>query len=700
MHDCSFFAGRGAKVVLLALVAVLLTAHCATDKTDVRFIPKGQKALAEWEFSRNGESWEKVTVPHSYNGIDGRSASYYRGPATYRTTVTVTDPDAPAFLIFEGAAQAATVSVNRQPACSHQGGYTPFIVPLEGLLQKGKNSIEVVCDNSEDRERIPVSSDFNKNGGLHNPVWLYVPGKVYFDPAAFGLYRLHVTQDRVTDALAEATVEAFVCGQADVTLQVKDAAGNTVLKKVQKAVSGAYQQSFQLENPHLWNGLEDPYLYTVELRAGGDKAETEVGFRYYALDRDKGFSLNGKPYPLRGVSMHQDLHLKASALAYEDIEADYAFVRELGCNFLRLAHYPHNDYAFRLCDRLGIVVQTEIPWVNICGVRATDAYFDNIHDQMREMIQSLYNHPSIVFWGMWNELDSWGNRDHFQGALDARRVVEETARLYDYAKSLDPTRFVGLTDDSVFQRDFYTELKADYFSENRYHGWYYNYGDFSGVTADLTWIRDNMGPANLSEYGVGINPYCHTWKEEDIRRYRDDARHVEEYGNRSHEAHAQQIAEMPWLGFTSLWILFDFAVADRREGYMDSADGENFIENPERFFTNDKGLVTRDRQTKKDVFYLYKAWWNHTSETVYIAGRRLEARPAGEAFTLTVYSNASQLTLLQDGSEVCTLTSSGEPTGVIWKFPGLTVGPSGSTFTVRSAAGTEDSVTFRIFVND
>ncbi|MBO7373545.1 MAG: hypothetical protein J6U19_04875, partial [Oscillospiraceae bacterium] len=151
----------------------------------------------------------------------------------------------------------------------------------------------------------------------------------------------------------------------------------------------------------------------------------------------------------------------------------------------------------------------------------------------------------------------------------------------------------------------------------------------------------------------------------------------------------------PWLGFTSLWILFDFPVADRKEGYLDSADGVTYTENPDRFYTNDKGLVTRDRQTRKDVFYLYKAWWNRSEETVYITGRRLEARPAGETFTLTVYSNAPQLTLLQDGAEVCTLTESGEPTSVIWQFPGLTIGESGSTFTVRSSSGKEDSVTFR-----
>ena len=679
------------------MLAAVLAWSCAPDGQDaLRYVPKGQTALTDWEFSKDGADWEAVTVPHSYNAVDGRSAKYYRGPATYRRSIDIKDPSKPAYLLFEGAAQAATVRVNGKEACVHKGGYTAFAVDLQGLLQKGANTVEVVCDNTEDIEMIPVSSDFNKNGGLHNPAWLYVPaGDVYFDPAEYGPYRLHVVQEKVSDASASAVVLAQVHGEADVVLNVRDAAGKVAYTHTEKAVSGAYKHAFSLEDPHLWNGVEDPYLYTVELTAGGDKAMAEVGFRYFSVDREKGFSLNGRPYPLRGVCMHQDIDGKASALTYADYDRDYETVRELGCNFLRLAHYPHNDYAFRLCDRMGIIVQTEIPWVNICGVRASDAYFDNIHSQMTEMIRNLYNHPSIVFWGMWNELDSWGNRENFQGVLDARRVVDETARLYAHAKSLDPTRYVGLTDDSAFERDFYTELQADYYSENRYYGWYYSPGDFSGITESMTWVKDNMGPANISEYGVGINPYCHTWKEEDIRRYFSDDKHMEEYGDRSHESHAQQIARMPWLNFTSLWILFDFPVADRHEGYLDSDDGVNFTENPDRMYMNDKGLITRDRATKKDVFYLYKAWWNTREETVYVAGRRLAARPAGEPFTLTVYSNAPSLKVLKNGKEVATLASSGEDTGVIWKFPDLTVDAEGSTFTVVSPSGKTDEVTFR-----
>ena len=602
--------------------------------------------LERWQFSRDGVHWEEVTVPHSGNAVDGRSASYYRGQTHYRCTISP-DPSQSAFLLFEGAAQAARVYVNGKLVREHKGGYTPFTVSLKGLVQSGDNLVEVVCDNRPDMEMIPISSDFNKNNGLHNPVSLLEFEGVYLCPFAYGPARFHLTQGEVSPRRAQATVQARLVNPGpdarEVPLQLilRDALGKAVWEESRRVSIPAgsavpYSAQIQLDRPHLWNGVKDPYLYTVELKAGQDSVEGEIGFRFFHMDKDKGFFLNGQPYPLRGVSMHQDKEGKASALTEEDFDKDYAIVKELGCNFLRLAHYPHNEYAFRLCDRMGIIVQTEIPWVNICGTGATQAYFDNIHTQMKEMVTSLYNHPSIVFWGMWNELDRWGNHDGFQGPLDARRVVDETARLYHYTKELDPTRLVGLTDDSVFERDFYTQLKADYYSENRYHGWYYEYDRFDGLTPKMEWIRRNMGVTNLSEYGVGINPGCHTWKEEDIRRYRDDRRHVEEYGNRSHEAHVQQICAMPWLNFTSLWILFDFAVADRKEGFLDSDDGVNYVENPSRMYTNDKGLVTRDRNTKKDVFYLYKSWWNKDVETVYIAGRRLHWRPGGSSFTLTV----------------------------------------------------------------
>jgi beta-galactosidase len=311
------------------------------------------------------------------------------------------------------------------------------------------------------------------------------------------------------------------------------------------------------------------------------------------------------------------------------------------------------------------------------------------------MIVNLYNHPSIFFWGMWNELRGSAKIDKFQGPLDTQKVVAWTAELYRLAKSLDPSRPVGLTDCTIFKRDGYKGLQADFYSQNQYFGWYKTYGDFSGITPTMEWIRDNMGPSNISEYGVGVNPFCHTWDPSKAKRdLEDDSCHYEEYGNMLHEAYVRQILKMPWLGFTSAWVMFDFPVANRNEGYMDCADGTRLVTNESRKYMNDKGLVTRDRQTKKDVFYLYKSLWNKKETTVYITSRRLRSLPAGRDFTIQVYSNAKSLTLYQNGKQIARQVSSGEDTGVIWTFPGIRLKKDSDTFRVVANNGVKDEVTW------
>ncbi len=684
------------------------------------FLPLGaqirgfhQEELKEWQFSKDGSSWQTVSVPHSYNAEDGHSPSYYRGQATYRCEFKPGDLKHAHYLYFEGAAQAAVIKVNGVQVAAHKGGYTPFPVNISEALKKGVNTVEVVCDNREDMTMIPVSSDFNKNGGLHNPVWLLEMEDIYLSPEAFGMYRLHVTTPEVTTRKVTTDVKTKIVNNSgkdtDILVRVQLLESNGALgyqadREIHlKAFSDFdFDFDFFLSGLRLWNGMKDPYLYTVRVelfkgRRMMDIAETKIGYRSYSIDPDKGFMLNGEPYPLRGVCMHQDADGKASALTASDIRRDYRIVKELGANFLRLAHYPHNDLAFQLCDSLGIVVQTEVPWVNICGTEAKQAYFNNIHSQMKEMITSLYNHPSIVFWGMWNELDTWGNKDQYQGPLDASRVVYETEKLYNYAKKLDPYRYVGFTDDSKLERDGYIGLKGDFCSQNFYYGWYYNPNDFSGVTPGISKVRSqrNNGPVNISEYGVGNNPYCHVWDmTKAVRDQGDDSRHYEEYANIFHESYAAQIVQMPWLVFTSIWVMFDFPVADRLEGYMDSENGIRFTPEDSRKYMNDKGPVTRDRKTRKDVFYLYKAMWNKEETTVHITSGRLKYIPAGQDFNIKVYSNAKYLTLYQNGKIVTKLYSSGEPTGVVWTFPAVRLKTDMDTFKVVSNNGTAEEVTF------
>lgn len=661
-----------------------------------------------WQYSQDSVEWTDVTLPHSYNTTDGRTSKYYRGKGYYTRLLSLSqsEADQPIYLLFEGAAQQASIYVNGELLTHHRGGYTAFFVDLTGKVREGNNHLVVVCDNTMDLTLAPVDSDFNKNGGLHNPVRLLVLSDLHFSTQNYGMKRLHVSTPAVSDD--EATVllkaqldnNASVAKNAQVKFVITDAEGKVVSEagcpmEVDASSQTDLSYEMKISTPHRWNGTIDPYRYTakvqiVEADAVVDEVQTRFGVRTYAMNREQGFSLNGKPYPLRGTSIHQDTEGKATALAYEDYVRDYEIVKELGCNFVRLAHYPHNDIAFDLCDSLGLVVQTEIPWVNVCGVRAEPAYFENLHSQMDEMVRNLYNHPSIIFWGIFNEVAGWGNREHLQGPIDYDKVLTNVASLYDLAKSIDTLRYVGLTDCELLKPEAYPNLKADYISENRYYGWYYGTFDQFKPAIEGVWEKDKI--TNVSEYGAGVNPYCHSWNPDSINN-KVNAKHYEEWGNMYHEAHLQQIEQMPWLNFTSLWILFDFPVASRKEGYLNSDDGVNFVENEARMYTNDKGLVTRDRQLKKDAFYLYKSKWNKAEETVYITSRRLKKIPADFAYPVKVYSNAKSLTLYRGTEQLQTLESSGECTGVIWTFDPVKLGGTEATFRVVSDSGKEDSIT-------
>lgn len=669
--------------------------------------------LEKWDFSLDSSRWQQVVVPHSYNAIDGHSKNYYRGKGYYRRTLTLSGEDLrrPLMLLFEGAAQQASVYVNGRRLAHHMGGYTPFWVKLNGAVRPGRNTVVVTCDNHEDVNLIPVNSDFNKNGGLHNPVYLLRMSNVYFSPERMGLYRLHVSTPRVTDERAVACMRADVVNTSGrrqritVSYLLQDAEGHKVCERTRSysilprhALRPlAVMDSCVVDHPHLWQGLTDPYRYRVVMTLRDekgtllDRVSTRIGFRYYQATADRGFLLNGKPYPLHGVAEHQDMEGRASAVTDSDIRRDYGMVKELGCNFLRLAHYPHRDLEYQLCDSLGIIVQTEIPWVDVCGINARPEYFKVIHSQMREMIASLYNHPSIIFWGMWNELDTWGNNDHFQGKIDCARIVAETARLYDEAKRLDPHRLVGVTDCTLYRRDGYVNLKGDFFSENRYNGWYYSHDNPANIRKEMDEVHQKMGICNISEYGAGCNPFCHTTMTDMKKMRADDKYHYEEHANLVHEEHVRQIQQMPYLNFTSLWLLFDFPVAARQEGYMDSADGVNFTENDNRKYMNDKGLVTRDRRVKKDIFYLYKAWWNRDVTTVYITGRRLTRLPASQDCTVKVYSNAKSLSLYVDNVLQQTLSSCPDASGVVWTFQAQRLAPGRHVLRVVGD-GVEDTV--------
>ncbi len=649
--------------------------------------------LKRWEFRKAGEaSWTEVVVPHSCNALDGQSSKYYRGLTCYRTTVSRSGKEQ--FLYLMGAAQRSVVSVNGKQIAEHRGGYTPYCVRLTPHLADGNNTLTVECDNALDRNMAPVSSDFNKNNGLHNKVWLVETGDVFCDFEAMGYDAFHVTPLNVSSHQADVVVNTVVRNVAasskrlTLVFRLKDKEGNTVAVKKRKlrvspqSTANAEWRSV-VASPHLWNGLDDPYLYTAEVQLWQgcnmmESNEAKFGIRSYSLDSLRGFMLNGRPYALRGFSMHQDWQGSASAVTDAQTDRDFDIVNELGCNVVRLAHYPHNSRVFDKCDSLGLIVQTEIPWVNECGNDTSlydqKVYTDNLHQQLREMIVNHYNHPSVVFWGLWNELGNIDGSRPQGPKLDKAAVLNTTASLYALAHRLDSTRSVGFADAGfgLYTPDLKLGKHFDYFAFNTYNGWYSNTKSpdgAKGFTKMLERLYTRAPYVAITEYGSGANPYCHSDNPAlTTRPSVGGARHDEEWGNIVHEHHLQALCSTTRLQFSTGWILFDFAVGARHEGYkVDSVDGLGVRTDSTYMFINDKGLVSRDRKVLKDAFYLYKSCWNKKTPTVYITSRRYVDRQS-DTVSIKAYSNLHDLTLYHNGRLAERLSTTGEPSGVIWKF--------------------------------
>ncbi len=682
--------------LVVAVVSVSLFSCVSRDVSAETVITE----LSDWNFTKDG-AVSQVTLPHTCNAADGKSDSMFRGSATYSRTIELSEQQAAnkVFLRFNKAGQKATVTVNSHTFDTHYGGYTPFVYDISDYVTAGANSVSVVCDNSLDWDLIPISADFNFNNGLYDMAYLIECGPLYFDPVRFGQDRMHLTQSNVSESGADLKIEAGVISSVQggqnvtVSYNVKDMSGNSVANgNDELSVSGStvYTKNVTIPSPTLWDGENNPYLYTVELSLSGggitsDNISAKVGFRYFSFDAEQGFMLNGKSYPLRGFAMHQDYENAGSAATRELIDSDFAIVKESGANMLRLAHYPHNDYAYSKCDELGIIVQTEIPWINHCGENAGSAYFEHIKQNMQEMIVNFYNHPSIVFFGMSNEL----NGNHLKGISDAQgaysysKAAAWTRELYDFSKSLTQQHLIGMVMHEQTLDYNHSKLAEwsylDWIGMNIYKGWYG--GSFSEFGAALDDYKKYYPNLCVTEYGAGANPSSHsTAPMLTTVTGTGGERHDEEYQNLYHESYLDQIHERPSIGFTSVWSLFDFAVASRNEGGMP--------------YLNDKGLVTRDRQTRKDAFYLYKAYMSE-EPTVYITSRRYTTRDNSN-IGIKVYSNCESLSLYQNGELKQTMTAPSSVSGVVWKFDDLTINGSDSFKVVGTKNGNSytDEATF------
>lgn len=585
------------------------------------FAPEALPA-ASWDEVRAAGSM--VTLPHTWNAVDGQAGGgYRRGRSTYARHMSAETDAAETWVEFAGVNSSAEVFVGGQLLARHDGGYSTFRVDLTAHLVDGAATLVVVVDNAANETVYPQQADFTFYGGIYREVQQISVAATHFALNGDGGPGLTVTPtltgDRAEIALGASVVGA-AAGEASVRFVV-DGEGAAVVP----VTAGQASTELTITQVRRWHGLRDPHLYTAraELLDGEtviDAVELRFGCREFAVDPQRGFLLNGEEYALRGVSRHQDFEGVGNAITEEIKQADLALIREIGATTVRLAHYQHDQRFFDLCDEVGLVVWAEIPQITVFLPGAVD----NARDQLTELIVQNRHHASIVCWGLSNEITLAGAGED---------VVAAHRELNDLAHRLDPTRLTAMANLFLLETDHPLVTLPDVMSYNLYFGWYV------GESADNdSWLDDFHATfpqvaIGLSEYGADANTQFQS---------ADPAKgdYTESYQALYHEHMIEMIEARPWLWATHVWNLADFGSAGRDEGGVAGR--------------NQKGLVSFDRSLKKDAFYVYKAAWA-TEPFVHVAGRRRADR-AEEVTEVVVYSNQPEVTLLVDGVEAGTVT--------------------------------------------
>ncbi len=588
----------------------------------------------KWAFSKQAKEvpvempsdWYYVNLPHTWNAIDGQDGGndYFRGTAYYaksfsRSDLTEGKDDAGKlyYLEFRGANASATVYVNGKELAHHDGGYSTFRVNITDAMAD-ENLVVVAVDNSVNDRVYPQKADFTFYGGLYRNVNIICVDESHFDLDYFGGPGIKVTPN-VKNKDAEIEVEGFVTNPKDgqqVRFTVKDSDGN-VVDTVTKAVNETVAV-LPIKNVHLWDGVDDPYLYTavIELLNGEeviDEVSARFGCRTFAIDPEDGFFLNGRSYPLHGVSRHQDRWGVGNALLPEHHKEDIDLICEVGCNTIRLAHYQHDQYFYDLCDERGLVIWAEIPYISAHMPNGRE----NTISQMKELVVQNYNHPSICVWGLSNEITMDG--------ASSEDLRENHVILNDMVHEMDKTRLTTMAVVSMCDiNDPYIKI-PDCISYNHYFGWYGGDTSMNGPWMDNFHKVHPDIAIGMSEYGCeGLNWHTSNPVQGD---------YTEEYQAYYHEELIKQLFTRPYIWSTHVWNMFDFGCDGRNEG------GENG--------QNHKGLVTFDRKYKKDSFYAYKAWLSK-EPFVHICGKRYVDR-VEDVTKVTVYSNLPSVELFANG---------------------------------------------------
>lgn len=585
---------------------------------------------AKWAFTKQANAvpsempkdWYFVNLPHTWNAIDGQDGGndFYRGTCYYAKTIDKLDlPEADAYYLeICGANSSADVYLNGEKLAHHDGGYSTWRVDVTKALQR-ENLLVIAVDNSPSDKVYPQVADFTFYGGLYRNVNLVCVSESHFDLGYFGGTGVQITPE-VVGKDAKVNVKTWITNSKDgqsVRYTILDKEG----KVVATTTSSQNEVELYIENVTLWNGRKNPYLYTLvtELLENDkvlDNLSTRFGCRYFEIDANRGFILNGEEYALRGVSRHQDRWGVGNALLPEHHKEDAELIYEVGATTIRLAHYQHDQYFYDLCDELGFVIWAEIPYISqhMPGGR------ENTISQMKELITQNYNHPSIVVWGLSNEITMKGEGD--PDLLENHRILN------DLAHAMDKTRLTTMAAVSPCPMDCDYIQIPDTVSYNHYFGWYGGETDMNGPWFDKFHAKYPNIPIGCSEYG------CEALNWHTSNPVQGD--YTEEYQAYYHEELIKQFFTRKYMWATHVWNMFDFGADARAEG------GENG--------QNHKGLVTFDRKYKKDSFYAYKAWLSD-DPFVHLCGKRYIDR-VEDVTKVTVYSNLPEVELFVNGVSI------------------------------------------------
>ena len=577
------------------------------------------KLMKNWQFTGPDGKTTAVDLPHTWNNIDGQDGGndYWRGICIYKTRFA-----APAFdkntqqvwLQFEGVNASAKVTLNGVEVTRHDGGYSTFRTDVTALLADS-NELIVEADNSKNDRVYPQKADFTFYGGIYRDVSLLVVNRNHIALGYLGGPGVQITPT-VNGANADIEVKTWMEGDGEVEFSIYDAAGAEVL------TGKGRDTTVTLERLHLWDGVRDPYLYTcaVRLVLNGevqDEVRQRFGVRSFSVDPKQGFFLNGRPYPLHGVSRHQDRKGLGNAITREMHDEDMQLIKELGANTIRLAHYQHDQYFYDLCDEAGMVVWAEIPYISEHMPNGRE----NTISQMKELIVQNYNHACIVCWGVSNEITI--------STKDNRDMRDNHHVLNDLCHEMDKTRLTTLACYAMCGPFNPVAHITDLVSWNLYLGWYVPGLFLNDLWMDFFHLCYPNRALGFSEYGAEGMPNLHS-----SHPRRGD--HTEEYQAIYHEYMLRCFDRHKWLWATHVWNMYDFAADARDQG------GEPGM--------NHKGLVTFDRKTKKDSFYIYKAWWSD-EPFVHICSKRYTDSTENE-IEVKVYSNQKNVTLYVDGERL------------------------------------------------